>query len=270
MFGPKTTKTNSCGFCGTGYVNICQYHAWHATTNLTINLWIRSIRSCERTTTSIYINPNQSFPSNDFVSNFPLVSHWKIPWISRTGFRCRHDSDRFRDLVHRQCGASERGRSLAVPTPSQLFLLHGTCFVAGLAGGLVTWQMWIWWNIVRIDVVLVWCSLLLTVWCVLRCFTICFMRLLCRTFRWPLLFSSKDFHPQLRLLHLFRATLRWSGLGILVFHRVLVGGEHQSAHPYLTDRGGHHSLFVSLECHLVTLDTSRHFNKHFNTSSTHV
>ena len=73
MFGPKTTKTNSCGFCGTGYVNICQYHAWHATTNLTINLWIRSIRSCERTTTSIYINPNQSFPSNDFGKP---ISHW--------------------------------------------------------------------------------------------------------------------------------------------------------------------------------------------------
>lgn len=69
------------------------------------------------------------------------------------------------------------------------------------------------------------------------------------------MFSSKDLHPQLRLLHLFRATFRWSGLGILVFHRVLVGGEHQSAHPYLTDRGGHHSLFVSLECHLVTLDS---------------
>ena len=75
---------------------------------------------------------------NQFPIGFPLENPLDFPLV---GFRCRHDSDRFRDLVHRQCGASERGRSLAVPTPSQLFLLHGTCFVAGLAGGLVTWQM---------------------------------------------------------------------------------------------------------------------------------
>ena len=193
-----------------------------------------------------------------------LVSHWKIPIGKSLGFPVGW----FRWLVSgvamtvtdSETWSIGSVEPVNVADPSQSRLLRSSFFYTGLAS-LLAWQVVLslgrcelmvkYW----IDVVLVWCSLFLTAWCVSRCFTMCFMRLLCRTFRWPLLFSSKDLHPQLRLLHLFRATFRWSGLGILVFHRVLVGGEHQSAHPYLTDRGGHHSLFVSLECHLVTLDS---------------